>query len=453
MSFDALITQFAKQAPIATMVRGLMANILSPAEVNAIFRETAERQHESPLRFSTVVDLLSLVVSKAQPSLHAAYQTRRKQLTVSLAALYEKTARVEPPVTRELVRRTGQRMREVVAALEPDQVPLWSGYEVRIVDGSPLASTEHRIEETRELRGGLLPGQALMILDPQRNLIVDMIPCEDGHAQERSLFVELVEPFAPGQLWIADRNFCTRLVIHEAAVQKACFLVRQHAGLRVQEAGRWHSAGRTDGGRLFEQLATVADGYGNEVVVRRIRLVLDEPTEDGTREIYLLTNLPPKIAAGTVVELYHNRWSIERAFGELTLSLRGEIDTLGYPRAALLAYAIALVTYNLLAVVKAALRVAHGTEQVQDKVSFYYLANEVANTWHGMEIALSARGWNSRFADLSPRQLATQLKQIAGHAQLRRYRKHPRGPKKPIRKRRGTAPHVSTARLIARRRE
>ena len=47
------------------MVRGLMANILSPVELNAIFRETAERQYESSLLFSTVVDLLSLVVSKA----------------------------------------------------------------------------------------------------------------------------------------------------------------------------------------------------------------------------------------------------------------------------------------------------------------------------------------------------------------------------------------------------
>jgi IS4 transposase len=453
MSFATLIAQFAKQAPIATMVRGLMANILSPAELDAIFRETAERQYESPLLFSTVVDLLGLVVSKAQPSLHAAYQTRRKQLTVSLAALYQKVRRVEPPVTRELVRRTGQRMREVVAALEPDRVPLLAGYEVRIVDGSHLASTEHRLEETRSLRGGPLPGQALVILDPERGLIVDMIPCEDGHAQERSLFVDLVEPFAPGQLWIADRNFCTTLVIHEAVAQGACFLIREHAGLTVREVGPWQTAGRTDGGRLFEQPATVADGDGNEVFVRRIRLVLDEPTEDGTREIYLLTNLPPKVAAATVAELYGNRWSIERAFGELTLSLRGEIDTLGYPRAALLAYAIALVTYNLLAVVKAALRVAHGAEQVQYKVSFYYLADEVAGTWRGMEIAIPARHWNGRFADLSPPQLASQLKQIAGHAQLRRYRKHSRGPKKPSPKRRGNAPHVSTARLIAQRRE
>jgi hypothetical protein len=70
-----------------------------------------------------------------------------------------------------------------------------------------------------------------------------------------------------------------------------------------------------------------------------------------------------------------------------------------------------------------------------------------------MEIAIPARHWNGRFANLSPGQLASQLKQIAGHAQLRRYRKHSRGPKKPSPKRRGNAPHVSTARLIAQRRE
>ena len=453
MSFDALIAQFAREAPIATMMRGLMANILSPAELNAIFRHSAQQQHESRLLFSTIVDLLGLVVSKAQPSLHAAYQTRRQELSVSVAALYEKVARVEPAVSRELVRRTAQRMREAVSALEPNSPPFLPGYEVRIVDGSHLAATEHRIEETRSLRGGPLPGQALVILDPERGLIVDMIPCEDGHAQERSLFVELVEPFAPGQLWIADRNFCTTLVIHEAVVQDACFIVREHAGLTVREGGPWQPAGRADGGCLFEQPAMVDDGYGNAAAVRRIRLLLDRPTQDGTREIRLLSNLPPKVKAPSIPEAYGDRWSIEHAFGELTLSLRGEIVTLGYPRAALLGYAIALVTYNLLAVVKAALRVAHGAEQVQDKVSLYYLADEVAGTWRGMEIAIPARHWNGRFARLSPGELARELIHMAGDAQLRRYRKHPRGPKKPPPKRRGTAPHVSTARLIAQRRE
>jgi hypothetical protein len=113
MSWNTMIDRFAKEAPVATMVRGLMANILSATELNAIFHDRAEQQWENELLFSTVVELLSLVVTKAKPSLHAAYQTHREQLGVSAKALYDKTAGVELPVTQELVRRTAHRMREV----------------------------------------------------------------------------------------------------------------------------------------------------------------------------------------------------------------------------------------------------------------------------------------------------------------------------------------------------
>jgi hypothetical protein len=48
-------------------------------------------------------------------------------------------------------------------------------------------------------------------------------------------------------------------------------------------------------------------------------------------------------------------------------------------------------------------------------------------------------------------ELADELRAMARHAQLRRYQKHPRGPKQPSPKRRGTSPHVSTARLLKKR--
>ena len=40
------------------------------------------------------------------------------------------------------------------------------GYPIRILDGNHLAGTEHRIKELRALRAGALPGQALVVLDP-----------------------------------------------------------------------------------------------------------------------------------------------------------------------------------------------------------------------------------------------------------------------------------------------
>ena len=86
-------------------------------------------------------------------------------------------------------------------------------------------------------------------------------------------------------------------------------------------------------------------------------MVLDKPTRDGDGEIHILTNLPKKVArAKTVADLYRKRWTIETAFQELEATLNGEINTLGYPKAALFAFCVALVSYNLMSVIKAALR-------------------------------------------------------------------------------------------------
>jgi IS4 transposase len=98
------------------------------------------------------------------------------------------------------------------------------------------------------------------------------------------------------------------------------------------------------------------------------------PTRDGDNEMAILTNLPQEDAIATkIANLYRNRWTIETMFQSLTQMLRGEIDTLGYPRAALLGFGIALVTYNILSTVQAALRAKFGVEKIQEEVSGYYI--------------------------------------------------------------------------------
>lgn len=450
MSFDAMIERFAKDAPVATMVRGLLANVLSPKQLDTIFRETACRQREDALLFSTVVGLLSLAVTKTHKSLHAAYQANLDQVKVAVKSLYNKVNGVEPEVSRELVRRTAEPMREIMAALGGKLLPGLGGCETRILDGSHLAATEHRLKELRTVRGGPLPGQALVVLDPRRNLIEDILPCEDGHAQERSLLLEFVELLKPNQLWIADRNFCTLLMLFEIALNKAFFIIREHAGLTVHLKGKRGHVGTTATCEVYEQIAWVEDVEGDRLEVRRITIYLNEPTEDGTCVIVVLTNLPSRIKSTAVADEYHRRWTIEKVFGELTLSLRGEIDTLAYPRAALLCYAIALLTYNVLSVVKAALQVVHGVD-VHKQVSTYYLADEVSGMWRGMEVAVPAAQWRKTFASLEPPAMARKLKSMAAHADLRRYQKHPRGPKKKRPPRRGSEPHVSTARILTER--
>ncbi|NNF95527.1 MAG: transposase [Halobacteria archaeon] len=68
----------------------------------------------------------------------------------------------------------------------------------------------------------------------------------------------------------------------------------------------------------------------------------------------LLTNLSKTAApAQQIAELYRKRWTIETAFQELEVHLHSEINSLGYPKAALFGFCVALVAYNVLALVKA----------------------------------------------------------------------------------------------------
>jgi len=139
-------------------------------------------------------------------------------------------------------------------------------------------------------------------------------------------------------------------------------------------------------------------------------------------------------------------------FQELTETLTCEINTLGYPKAALFGFCLALLAYHVVSALKAALRAVHGDEVVQKAVSGYYLSLELSQTYDGMMIAIPASQWKG-FETLTPADLAHELKALAVHANLRRYRKHPRSPKKPPPKKskRQNGEHVSTAKLIATR--
>jgi hypothetical protein len=150
-----------------------------------------------------------------------------------------------------------------------------------------------------------------------------------------------------------------------------------------------------------------------------------------------------------LAEAYRNRWRLENVFQTLTEALVCEINTLAYPKAALFGFCVALVAYNVLATVRAALRSEHGRETVEAEVSNYHLANEVATTYEGMMIALPPSEW-APLGRLSLTELAEFLREVASQAWLAKYPRTVRGPKKPPPKRTSgrTNHHVSTARLL-----
>jgi hypothetical protein len=135
-------------------------------------------------------------------------------------------------------------------------------------------------------------------------------------------------------------------------------------------------------------------------------------------------------------------------------NLQGEINALGYPKAALFGFCMALASYNVLSVTKAAVSAAHGEEEAET-LSTYYVADEIAATYRGMMIVISATYWTKRFARLTATQMARELVGIVQEIDLKRYRKNPWTPKTRT-KRKGKLTrrkHVSTARVLQKQNE
>ncbi len=451
MLLNEVFERFVEESPVSVMARAVLENALAPSAVDILFEDVAERQYTRDLLFSDVVDLMAMVVCKIRPSINAAYKKHAQALGVTRQAVYDKINRTEPSVGAALVRHTASTLAPVVEAMGGGREPWLPGYRAKVLDGSHLPGTEHRLKPLRTERAGALPGQALVVFDPQLMLVLDAIPCEDGHAQERSMTREILAAVRSGDLWVADRNFCTTALLFGIAGAGGAFVIRQHGSTLTWEAvGPQVAKGRCETGAVFEQAVRLTVPGGAPLVVRRVTVKLDKPTRDGDREIHILTDLPGGAAdAVAVAEIYRKRWTLETAFQEMEAALNGEIAALGYPRAALFALSVALVAYNVMSAVKAALRSVHGTEAIDDGISGSDLAEEVAGTTRGMRIAIPADEWVVCHA-LSPSEMGHLLQELARRVRLSEYRKQSRGPKKPkpLKSSGYEKKHLSTAKLL-----
>src|SRR5499433_1015821 len=454
MLLETIFAPFVKERPICVMARAVLERLLDAPRLDALFARTAQQQYTRELLFSSLVQLMSEVVLGVHPTVHAAYQANKEAIGVSTTALYNKLDRVETDVAAALVRDSAALAEPVVKALRASH-PRWvPGYQIKVLDGNHLAPTEHRLKALRGTWAAPLPGQALVVLDQQRMLITDVFLNEDGHAQERRLIADVLHHVQVDDLWIEDRNFCTLGLMFGMARRGAAFVVRQHGQLQGEFLGRATRKGASRSGPVYEQPMLVRDpNSGEPLRVRRITIRLKELTRDGDSELHILSNVPTsRASAAQLARLYGQRWSIETAFFEITTTLSCEINTLGYPKAALFTFCLALLAYNAVSLIKAALRSDHGRQKINDEVSGYYLSLESGRTYDGMMIAIPAPHW-AYFRELSDKAFAEALRELAASVNLSKYRKHPRGPKKkpPERTPYQNGKHVSTAKLIAHR--
>lgn len=419
---------FLQARPICVMARAILENLFQPQRHDALFENVATKQYTRTLLFSALIELMLAVVLSIEPSVYAGYRRRKKTLKVSDQAVYDKLDGLEPAVSAALVADSAQQAAALIDAIGGRRKPWLKGCRTRILDGNAPSATEHRLECLRNTWAAPLPCKILDVIEPETGLSVHVFLTPDGHAQERSLLTEIVQVIEAKDLWIADRNFCTLMFLWALEARRAFAIIRQHGQLKGRLTGRRRLVGTGPSGKVYEQKIELTHEDQTHTW-RRITVDLTTPTRDGDRQLHILSNLPAKTSGVEIAKLYGRRWTIETLFYEVTQTLTCEINTLAYPRAALLVFCLALLAANAVAVIKAALRAVHG-ETAEEETSGYYLALEIEQTYDGMMVAIPPAEWVP-LGRMTVKQFAKLLRKMAEQVDLSLYRKSVRGLKKP----------------------
>lgn len=122
----------------------------------------------------------------------------------------------------------------------------------------------------RDIRAGALPGKSLVVFDAELGLAMDVFPCEDGHAQERALLAAVAATVQPGEVWIADRNFCVTQFLFDIHHQEAFFVIRWHQKMPYQPWSELADVGTSATGEVFEQPVQLTSAEGETLMVRRV---------------------------------------------------------------------------------------------------------------------------------------------------------------------------------------
>jgi IS4 transposase len=450
MLLGSMFDNFVERKPYCVMARAALERMLAASRLDELFRAHAAAQYERELLFSQLIEVMARVVTRVDRSVLRAVESLRDVLTVSDEAIYQKLRGVETSVSQAVVRDSFREAGTVLEQLKVADRTWVRGFRVKILDGNHLAATQHRIAELRTIWDAPLPGRALVVWDQITRLVRDVFLTEDGHAQERSLLKQVLETVEQYDLWIADRNFCTLGFLFGLWSKRARFVIRQHGTLVGKPQGRRKLVGKTIRGEKVYEQSVVLTYEGRERTVRRITVQLQTSTRDGDTELHIFTNLTVREANGVrVAELYQKRWTIEAVFHELTMALQCEVNTLGYPKAALFAFCVALLLENTLAMLKGSLRAVHG-EEATDDLSGNLLSYELQTTCEGMMVAIPPEHWTP-FATMSLKEFVNHLKSLAMRVKITRYRKYRRGPKKPPtpRDKYHNGGHASTFKILA----
>jgi hypothetical protein len=274
----------------------------------------------------------------------------------------------------------------------------------------------------------------------------------DGHASERTFYDRLDPIIEAGDVWLTDRNFCTKALLQTIHDKQAFFVIRQHGTYVGHARKEPEFVGKCSTGSVYSQewYPTNPGMKEPKVVYRRITIKLDAP---------ILTNLPSQSTEGQLravnaveaAELYSERWTIENGFRDMATVLQTEPKTMAHPESALFLFCVGLLGMNVARVTESIVEDVLGP--VAQKLSLFFIVLEIRSYAKTFEF-VDDREWELCRADRA--KFIAYLRELASRIDPKKYPKRiherkpgPEGSSPPKKKRtHKNGSHRSTAREL-----
>ncbi len=106
MWFNPIFERFVEKSPVTVILRALMEVALDSEKLDELFEKTVQTGYTRELLFSNLVKMMSLVVCSVRQSIGSVYKAMSAEIGVSKTAVYDKLNRLEPSVSKALVKST-----------------------------------------------------------------------------------------------------------------------------------------------------------------------------------------------------------------------------------------------------------------------------------------------------------------------------------------------------------
>lgn len=413
--------EVCKRLPLGEAVLRLFDFVCQEEFLQEVFERHRGRSYGKVIHFPLFVQLIADALLEHEGSGRKSFQRAelKGELEATIRAAYGKLERVPLSLSIGLLGEATARINQVypesMAGLDvPDSL---QEMEVIYYDGKKVKHVAKRLKVLQKVNGHVLGGKLVVAQSLSTGMAVAMGACADGESGDPPLVPEAVEEVrrvVPGpRLHVGDRAFCD---LNQPGLftqdEGDHFLVRWNRKVKFHRDDQWETVTGTDRyGRTYrEDWGWIgSEGDPRRRYVRRIWLERPGKEED----VILLTDLvdPDEYPADDLLEVYLQRWGIERMFQQVTQVFHLHTLIGSTPRATVFQASFCFLLYNMIQVIRA--YIAEGQEIEPKAISgdnLFYDVHRQLIAWN--EVLTTQATVNLLLTTWTPSQVANRLRQL-----------------------------------------